>query len=246
MKRILIAAVISVIFIFQVSAQTNAALSMSEVLIYNARFNPADTRQSDILKTLNPKWLIDNLKTDNEKNSFWINVYNSFMLTFLRDTIYEGVYTNFYKLKNVTIAGKAFSLFDIEHEFLRLGKKNKELGFKKSKINKDTSWRKLRPGVFDLRVVFLMYRGLYGYPPFQAIENANLEDAYFNSTQYLSGILGGPHKVWGWVKPYLSDEVKRDKKWEYSTSPFAVHINNFYPKYEGPKFKMEEENPWLK
>ncbi len=229
---------------FQVLAQTNPALSMSEILAYNARFNPSDNRQAEILKDLKPEFLINNLKTDNEKVAFWVNVYNSFMLILLRDTVYEGVYTNFYKTKNVAIAGKTFSLFDIEHEFIRLGKKDKALGFKKSKINKDTIWKKLRPHEFDIRVVWLMYRGLYGYPPFQVIENADVGTAFDNSTLYLAETLGQPDKVYSWLKPYLLSSKKN--KWTFNFIPFAVHINNFYPKYKGTTFKDEEKNPWLK
>ena len=29
-------------------------------------------------------------------------------------------------------------------------------------------------------------------------------------------------------------------------TPFAVYIHNYYPKYEGVRFKIEEKNPWAK
>lgn len=243
MKRFFIPVIYLLFLAFNASAQTNPVLSMSEILVYNTRFNPADNRQAEILKELDPLFLTKYLKTDNEKNAFWVNVYNSFMLTLLRDTVYEGVYTNFYKIQNVTVAGKIFSLFDIEHEFLRLGAKSKALGFKKSRINKDTTWKKLRPQEFDIRVAWLMYRGLYGYPPFQVIENADLAVAFDNSSRYLAVALGQPDKVYFWLKPYLKGG--KDIKWNTGI-PFAVYINNFYPKYEGARFKEEEKNPWLK
>lgn len=233
MKRILTGALLILILGCKVFGQTNPALNMSEVLAYNARFNPADSRQAEVIKNLKPSYLITHLKTDDEKIAFWVNIYNSFMLSFLRDTIYEGVYTNFYKLKNVTIAGKAFSLFDIEHEFIRLGKKDKSLGFKKSAINKDTLWQKLRPSLYNYKAILIMYRGLYGYPPFQVIEGGNIENAYLN-------VKNNYPLNYDWTKPYLKDNT------EYVKTPFAVHIKNFYPKYEGVKFKEEEKNPWLK
>lgn len=238
MKRILTGALLILVLGCKVFGQTNPALNMSEVLAYNARFNPADSRQAEVIKNLKPSYLITHLKTDDEKIAFWVNVYNSFMLSFLRDTIYEGVYTNFYKLKNVTIAGKTFSLFDIEHEFIRLGKKDKVLGFKKSKLNKDTTWTKLRPAKLDERAVFLMYRGLYGYPPFQTIENGNLEMAYLS-------VSPRTNQMMDWLKPYLAGLPELNTI-QFIKTPFAVYINNFYPKYEGVKFKEEEKNPWLK
>lgn len=233
MIRILTGVLLIMVLNCQVLAQTNSALNMSEALAYNARFNPADTRQAEVIKNIKFSYLIANLKTDNDKIAFWVNVYNSFMLTFLRDTVYEGVYTNFYKLKNVTIAGKTFSLFDIEHEFIRLGKKDKRLGFKKSTINKDTIWRKLRPATYNYKAIFIMYRGLYGYPPFQIIEKGNIEDAYLN-------VKNNYTLNYDWIKLYGQETT------EYVKTPFAVHIKNFYPKYEGIKFKEEEINPWLK
>jgi hypothetical protein len=231
-------ALIFLIITIKVSAQNNPALNMAEILAYGARFTPYDKGQTEILRDLDTRFLITHLKTDNEKNSFWVNIYNSYMLTFLRDTLFEGVYTNFYKKKNVIIAGKAFSLFDIEHEFIRLGKKSKVLGFKKSKINKDTTWKKLRPSKFDERTVFLMYRGLYGYPPFQIIESGNIETSYFF-------VAPRTNQMMDWLKPYMLGTLDAEAT-KFIKTPFAVQINNFYPKYEGVKFKEEEKNPWLK
>lgn len=248
-----ISGLLFLILSIQVGAQNNPALNMSEMLAYTARYTPNDFRQAEIIKNLNPDFLTKNLKTDNDKNTFWVNIYNSYMLTFLRDTMYEGVYTNFYKKKNVIIAGKAFSLFDIEHEFIRLGKKSKVLGFKKSKINKDTTWRKLRPEKYNGHTVILMYRGLYGYPPFQIIENGKIEAAYKNSLEFY-GILDSSkqnHEIrnFDWLKNYKIAYRSPSTEYPitlYKPTPFAVQINNFYPKYEGVKFKEEEKNPWLK
>ena len=234
-------------------AQTNQALNMSEVLVYNARFNPEDLRQTEVISNLNSKFLIEQSKTDQEKLTFWINIYNSQMLFFLRDTAFEGVYTNFYKQKNIRIAGKSFSLFDIEHEFIRLGLKNKSLGFKKSKIAKDTTWRKLRPSQFDYRALFLLYKGLYGYPPYQCIENADLEVAYSNALQSLKDQftpkINDQNIYFDWIKKYNIAPLRTKSQNPIPVlipTPFAVYIHNYYPKYEGVKFKVEDKNPWLK
>ncbi len=234
-------------------AQTNIALNMSEVMAYNARFNPSDLRQSEIIATLKPVFLIEHLKTDQEKLAFWINVYNSQMLNFLRDTANQGVYTTFYKQKNTRVAGKAFSLFDIEHEFIRLGVKNKALGFKKSILKKDTLWCKLRPAQFDFRAIFIMYKGMYGYPPFQCIENANLESSYSNSMQSFKNQclepVNDPIIYFDWVTKYKITTLNTTAAKPLLTliyTPFAVYIHNYYPKYEGVRFKIEEKNPWAK
>jgi len=239
-------------------AQTNSALALSELLAFTTRFNPYNSEPINELKDYSPQALLDNLKTDNQKNAFWLNIYNSMMLKALMDTANEGVFFNFYKLKNITIAGRQWSLYQIEHEFLRLGKKNKSLGFKKSSIAKDTLWVKLRPKQFNYKVLFCMYRGMYGYPPFQVVENSDIGMAYTNSlgtyTELLS-IADDASKIsFDWVKPYWIEikpylEVTSSpafQKIKFITTPQAVFIRNFYPKYEGIKFKKEEENPWLK
>jgi hypothetical protein len=218
-------------------AQNNPVLNLSELLGYNARFNPQDTRQIELLQTINPQELSQYLNDDETKITFWINVYNSFMLTFLRDTTYEGVYTNFYKIKNVMIAGQLFSLFDIEHEFIRLGKKNKKLKFKKSMLPSHSIWIQLRPSVYDWRTILLLYRGLYGYPPFQIIEANHLSESLTRVEQTIP--------LYDWFIPYQIKTKGKERK-DYLPTPFAVYIHHFYPKYEGPKFKEEEENPWVK
>lgn len=239
-------------------AQTNSALSLSELLAHTTRFKPYDLEPLSALKSISTEELYKSLKTDNQKSAFWLNIYNSMMLTALRDTSNEGVYLNFYNLNNINIAGKLWSLYQIEHEFLRLGKKNKAAGFKKSTISKDTFWIKLRPKQFNFKVLFLMYRGMYGYPPFQVVENSDIDLAFIYSLgtypelQSKDGISN--KLLFDWVKPYWS-EIKNfvdnplsstELKTKFIPTPKAVFINNFYPKYEGVKFKKEEENPWLK
>jgi hypothetical protein len=239
-------------------AQTSSALALSELLAHTTRFKPYDFGPLTSLKNISTQELSANLKTDNQKSAFWLNIYNSMMLSALRDTSNEGVYLNFYKLKNINIAGKLWSLYQIEHEFLRLGKKNKAAGFKKSTISKDTFWVNLRPKQFNYKVIFLMYRGMYGYPPFQVVENSDIDLAYAQSLgtyPELQAKDGSSSKLsFDWVKPYWS-EIKKfldnpstptEPKTIFLPTPKAVFINNFYPKYEGVKFKKEEENPWLK
>ena len=223
-------------------AQSNSAISMSENLAYTVRFNPYDKRQIEILKTLKPSFLIKNLRTDEHKNAFWLNIYNSMMLIHLRDTLNEGMYSNFYKTKNITIAGKSFSLFEIEHEFLFKGLKMKKLKFKKSKL--DTTWIKLRPDNIDPRVIFCMYRGLYGYPPFQIVENGELAAAYKVGKTYCTSTVNGEMFFMDWIKNYKV--IKPGSILSFITTPEAVFINNYFPKYEGVKFKEEKKNPWLK
>jgi hypothetical protein len=234
-------------------AQGNKAIVMTQVLAYSARYNQVDTRQWDIISTMKPEYLVKTLKTDEDKNIFWLNIYNSIMHLRLSDTNFHGEYKNFYKKRDLLIAGKYFSLFDIEHEFLLGGKKMKALGFKKSTISKDTTWLKLRPSVINPRVVFCMYRGLYGYPPFQSIEEGALTQAYESGLAYVVEKDASSLLVYDWVKPYVPLIVDPKANCNaltgtivYRKTPIAVYIRNFFPRYDKVKFKEEEQNPWLK
>lgn len=250
MNRIFVYIAFSILWTMNGFAQTNPALAMSESLAYTARFNSIDTRQLDILSKLKPSFLITHLTTDNQKNTFWLNVYNSMMLIFLKDTTNQGVYTRFYKTKNIVIAGKSWSLFQIEHEFLLAGKKMKTHGFRKSRL--DTTWIKLRPSVINPKVLFCMYRGMYGYPPFQTVENGDIDLAFYNVITGQKIQKENVLMVYDWLKPYkkIIPEVEKlifDREVPlYIKTPEAVHIKNFYPRYDGVKFKEEEINPWLK
>lgn len=241
---------------FSVFAQSNEVLNLSEVIANYARFKPYNTSQILNLANTDIKLLNENLKTDEQKNAFWLNIYNSFMLLNLRDTVNAGDYTKFYKLRNIEIAGRKFSLFDIEHEFLRGGVKNKSLGFKKSTFSKkDSLWKKLRPSKNDFRTIFLMYRGLYGFPPFQIVENADLNLAFSNFVSQHINVFSKNNKivVFDWVKKYKSElknnlveSVFAGLEIVYQKAPKAVYIDNFFPKYEKVKFDEEEPHPWLK
>ncbi|MCB9252705.1 MAG: DUF547 domain-containing protein [Flavobacteriales bacterium] len=233
------------------SSAQNVACSMAEMMAYNARFNPDDNRQKEIVANLKPEFLIQYLKTEEDKKAFWLNVYNSSMLIFLRDTLFEGEYKNFYKEKAVTVAGKRLSLFEIEHEFLLGGKKMKKLGFKKSSI--DTVWKKLSLKNPDLKVLLCMYRGQSGYPPYQVINSGDLQEAFNGSYPYVVTVSEGKAAVKDWLKRYTTyfkdfETTLRLTKGKYffDRTPEAVCIKNFYPAYEGVKFKEEEVNPWLK
>ena len=237
-------------------AQQSEALSLSEIIANNARFKPYNKTNIETLASIDQHKLIDELNNDNSKNAFWLNIFNSFMLLNLRDTANAGDYKRFYKSKNIEIAGRKFSLYNIEHEFLRCGVKNKSLGFKKSEFGKkDSLWKKLRPTKTDFKVVFCIYRGMYGFPPFQIIENADVKRAFDDFfSQYIQNFSDGKNLLmYDWVMKYKKDlkekpieEIFAGHIITYIKTPNAVYIDNFLPKYEKVKFKEEEINPWLK
>jgi len=118
----------------------------------------------------------------------------------------SGNYKNVYKIKNIQIAQTYFSLFDIENEFIRAGKKNKALCFKKSNLKKDNPWLKLKPIVSDPRAIFCLYHGLYGLPPYQVVENANIQPVFNASKMAMDQLIAINNQkkpaFYDWLKPY--------------------------------------------
>ncbi|NUM31171.1 MAG: DUF547 domain-containing protein [Bacteroidetes bacterium] len=251
----IIKTLILIFYGYAVFAQSDDALNISVQIANNARFKPFNKQQIDLLANADLKKYSQMLKTDEQKFAFWLNIYNSFMLLNLRDTANAGNYTNFYKKREIVIAQKKLSLFDIEHEFLRCGIKNKTLGFKKSSLTKkDSLIKKLKPTKNDYRVIFCMYRGLFGYPPFQIIENADISEAFNNfKLQHINNFSkNNKIVIFDWIKNYKKDlkSIQLEMIFDgyeinYLKTPKAVYIDNFFPKYEKVKFDEEELNPWL-
>lgn len=115
------------------------------------------------------------LRTDAERNAFWINVYNAFTQRVLRRT--PEKYRDrrrFYAEKQVTVAGKKLSLNDIEHGLLRRSKIVLSLGYL-------TKWvvgrfeRRFRVEAPDARVHFALNCGARSCPPVRFYEPARLD-----------------------------------------------------------------------
>jgi hypothetical protein len=109
--------------------------------------------------------LQNDLCTDEEKKSFWINSYNAFTLVLIkRNNGSYGNRTSFFRDKHFTIAATPFSLDDIEHGILRRGKYKYSLGF----FNKIWSplWeKKLWVDKLDFRIHFALNCGATSCPP---------------------------------------------------------------------------------
>lgn len=254
-KKAILLSFLSLIII-QAFSQNINAVQLSELIANNARFKPYDKTKIDILATFDKNLLISNLKTDEQKFSFWLNVYNANMLILMRDTLNAGNIDKLYKTKNILVAGYKLSLFNIENEFLRCAVKNKKLGFKKAEVTrKDTFLRKLKPLKPDFRVIFCMYKGLYGYPPYQIIENNNISEHFQNFVNQHTDKFAKNNEIliFDWINNYKTDlknnpidSIFKGYKVIIKKTPRAIFVENFFPRYEKVKFDEEEINPWLK
>jgi hypothetical protein len=140
-------------------------IALSQNLLYNVKTG-ADTRpQIDSLANSMPAMLSDELTSEDEKLTFWLNVYNAFIQIKLKEN--SELYTNrshFFKTKSIVIAGQKLSLDDIEHGLLRHSKTKLSLGY----FNK---WfpgkfeKTLRLKAVDYRIHFALNCGAASCPP---------------------------------------------------------------------------------
>lgn len=143
----------------------NKLLQFSQDFIYAAKTNTNVENYILKLKTYNYDTLIANLKTDDERKTFWINLYNAYTNTALHKN--PDQYKNrstFFKTKNIVVAGKVFSLDKIEHDILRRSKIKWSLGYLNKWFPKKVD-RQLRVKKLDYRIHFALNCGAKSCPP---------------------------------------------------------------------------------
>lgn len=167
---------------------SNAVVALSQQLLYNAKTNIGDDNFVQQLTNLPFEHLVESLKTDDDKKAFWINVYNAF--TYIQLSKNADLYLNrnqFFKNKNINIAGNLFSLDLIEHGILRRSKIKWSLGY----INKffpSTLEKRLRVDKVDYRIHFALNCGAKSCPPIAFYNNINIDEQLNLATKnYLQG-----------------------------------------------------------
>ena len=144
---------------------SNTIVLLSQDLMYAAKTGEPTQIFEDKMNLLNYNTLIAALKSDDEKKSFWINIYNGFTQVLLKKN--PGAYKNrnkFFGAKQIHIAQKSFSLDEVEHGILRRSKIKWSLGYLNklfpSKIEKELRVQKL-----DYRIHFALNCGAKSCPP---------------------------------------------------------------------------------
>lgn len=105
------------------------------------------------------------LRTDNAKKAFWINLYNAFTQTLLKQN--PGFYKNrnrFFAAKQINVAKQKLSLDDLEHGFLRRSKYKWGFGYL-GKIFPSPLEKAWRVEKLDYRIHFALNCGAKSCPP---------------------------------------------------------------------------------
>lgn len=216
-------------------------VKLSQDFMYAAKTNEETAIYIDQLKVLNYADLINELKNDDDKKAFWINLYNAYTNASLHKD--PGQYKSrnkFFKKKNIIIAGKLFSLDKIEHGILRRSKIKWSLGYF-SKLFPGRSEKQLRVNKLDHRIHFALNCGARSCPPiaFYDPENINrqldiAEKSYLaseinynaeNNTLQLPAILSWFRRDFGGKKKII--ELLRSKQLLASNVDPAISFKKY-------------------
>ena len=116
------------------------------------------------------------LQTDDEKKVFWINLYNGFTQAMLKKD--PGKYKTrsaFFKAKKIFVAGKTFSLDDIEHGILRRSKIKWSFGYL-NKVFPGKKEKALRVTHLDSRIHFALNCGAKSCPPIAFYDAGKIDE----------------------------------------------------------------------
>ena len=161
---------------------------LSEQLVYAAKTSEPTTALIAALKNLDFDNLKNKLNTDDKKMAFWINLYNGFTQLMLKTD--PDKYKNrnkFFKAKEIEVAGKQFSLDEIEHDILRRSKIKWSLGYF-NKLFPGQKAKQLRVAHLNYRIHFALNCGAKSCPPIAFYQSTNIQSQLDIATRaYLTG-----------------------------------------------------------
>ena len=166
----------------------NKMIALSQDFMYAAKTGDATDEFINKLKSLSYDELKNGLTNDDEKKAFWINAYNGYTQALLQKN--PEAYKNrgqFFKSEQIELAGKKFSLDDIEHGILRRSKIKWSLGYL-SKWFPGKTEKQLRVDKLDYRLHFALNCGAKSCPPVAFYDAANISTQLdVATTAYLTG-----------------------------------------------------------
>lgn len=133
---------------------------------------------TDQLASAELKAISQQLDTDAKRKTFWINVYNAYVIIRLREN--SDLYATkdgrdkFFTEPRVTIAGQELSFDDIEHGILRRSKVKLSAGYL-GKLFVNEVEKKLRVDAVDWHIHFALNCGAEACPPVAIYRVATIE-----------------------------------------------------------------------
>lgn len=167
---------------------SNPLVALSQRFMYAAKTGDDTKAMVDDMAALTIDGLVAGLKDDAEKKAFWINAYNGFTQVLLKKN--PDAYKDrkkFFTGKQIMLAGKQFSLDDIEHGILRRSKTKWSLGYF-NELFPGNMEKALRVKKLDYRIHFALNCGAKSCPPIAFYSSSDIDRQLSLATaSYLNG-----------------------------------------------------------
>jgi len=185
MKRFLTITLLLITFAAFSQSKVNY-VEVSKTLLTNIKEKKSFDNEVAILSKSTLEDLVNDLKTDNQKTAFWVNVYNAYIQISLTENpkLYEDRGT-FFAEKRIKIAGETLSFADVEHGIIRESKIEWSWGYLRKWF--PPKWqRELRVSEVDWRIHFALNCGAKDCPPVAVFSAENLDKEFdFMTKNYL-------------------------------------------------------------
>ncbi len=174
MKKILL--LLALLCIQLNNAQEENYINLATQLVESIKSNDSKVEEYvNKIANANEDVLLKQLNNDDCKKTFFINLYNSYVIYALRKD--KSLFDNrgaFFSTKQFTLAGNKVSLDNIEHDYLRHSSVKWGLGIF-HKIFPSSLEKKFRVDKVDWRIHFSLNCGAKSCPPVYAYSLANIE-----------------------------------------------------------------------
>jgi len=152
----------------------NTLIQLSQEFMYAAKTGEETSDFINRLQKISMADLQTALSSDNEKKACWINLYNAYTQVALKNNPEQYKKRGkFFSSKFIHIAGRFFSLDDIEHGILRKSKIKWSLGHL-SKLFPNKTEKALRVEKLDYRLHFALNCGAKSCPPIAFYKSENI------------------------------------------------------------------------
>jgi thiol-disulfide isomerase/thioredoxin len=172
----------------EVEASQNTLVRLSQEFMYAAKTGDEIADFISKLSRLSMDELTSIIKTDDDRKAFWINLYNAYTQVALKKNPEQYKSRGkFFGSRQFEIAGKKFSLDDIEHGILRRSKIKWSLGHF-NKLFPGKTEKVLRVDRLDYRLHFALNCGAKSCPPIAFYKSESINQQLDLATKaYLMG-----------------------------------------------------------
>lgn len=229
-----------------VKAATSDYIATSQALLYAVRTeDDAVEKYLDTIGNADMHLLYQQLSTDNNRIAFWLNIYNAYVQWMLKKNPerYQKR-SDFFRSKEIIVAGKKLSLDDVEHGILRRSKIKWSLGYF-NKVFVSIFEKKFRVTKPDYRIHFALNCGAKSCPPIAYYSAEKIDKELEMATKnYLNKVHYDEQKnkaslpaIMGWFRAdFGGKKGLRNLLKKYSVIPLDAHPVIEFKKYDWTLF----------